>query len=340
MSKKSRFMTEISTLLITSLLINCAVNRNSSSHKREKMSKSSESLEKIVNYENSIYLSATGISLENTEIGIKPLRKTLEGDLSYVEYIPNNQKRDNVLLYLNGLLSHSSWFAPVACLLGKEGIKTYALDRRGSGINSIITGSGKDWLDDLESLVERVSEENPNARIHLASLCFGSRIAGAYDSDRNKNKKISSQVMISPGFSMKVRPTKRESFLCWISSLTKCDNIVIKSPVYNEELFSDNEGIISAIKKDNLKISYPRARDVYSGYALMKKIKFEKLNSPILVLYSERDEIVDYSKVFDMLSKANTDVFYRNYEKNKHALTLENPQQVSKDILKWIENYR
>ena len=296
------------------------------------------SLSSLVFNENERYLQATG-EKENEDCEVSVNSFTDDNSLFYVKYLPKEKRKDDLIIYLNGLESHSSWFAPVAMLLAEKGIATYALDRRGSGINANLKGSRKDWLKDLEKIIEAAKMESPDAHIHITSLCFGSRVAGAYETGKGK-KKVASQIFISPGFKTDVSPNYWENLTAFWSNITNCDSFLIKSPVYDEKLFADDEKVRKAINEDKLKVIYPQAKDIYQGYLLTKKMNFNQINSPLLVLYSGRDEIVNYPEVFSMLSQTNSgEMLFKNYEEDKHSLILENPKAVSRDILNWISNH-
>jgi len=58
------------------------------------------------------------------------------------------------------------------------------------------------------------------------------------------------------------------------------------------------------------------------------------------MFYSERDEIVDYQKVFSILARTSApEIQAKNYKQNKHALILENPEQIFLNIMEWLAEY-
>jgi len=247
------------TLVLASLNQSCIRSNYPYIHKKdETIAQYTNSLEEQVIEENSKYLQIINRTKNSVyNLGIFCLEQNKEEEINYVRVLPFEQKDDDVLIFINGLTSHSSWFAPIANLLSQRGIATYSLDRRGSGINSAVTGSRKTWVSDLDKLVDKVSVENPDANIHLSSLCFGSRLAGAYAAENSE--KISSLILISPGFETHIGPGLYNKLSSFFSKIFSNNKILIKSPVYDVNLFSDDRNIQRVIEQDKLRTIYPRA---------------------------------------------------------------------------------
>jgi alpha-beta hydrolase superfamily lysophospholipase len=81
------------------------------------------------------------------------------------------------VLYLNGLESNHTWFAAIAEKLNGLGTAVLALDRRGSGLNQDLRAGLKVWLEDIGICLDFIRRKYPEARVHLASLCFGAKLA-------------------------------------------------------------------------------------------------------------------------------------------------------------------
>src|SRR4051812_682136 len=61
------------------------------------------------------------------------------------------------LVLLNGVMSHSGWFQPLAHHIVDAGIKLVGADRRGTGLNEIARGdalSAEAVIDDVERIIE------------------------------------------------------------------------------------------------------------------------------------------------------------------------------------------
>jgi len=294
-----------------------------------------ESIEECLLNENERFYSLTNIPYQDRlKPKIKVLKKVQRRELFYVEFPANyNSGKNfrNIIIYINGLSSHSAWFAPVASKLAKRGIKTYALDIRGSGINCSLFGDRKDWMSDLEEIILKAESEADS--VHLASLCFGSRLSNTYVS-RNPEG-VKSQIMISPGLKTKVNLRVDEKLACFYGGVFNRKNILIKSPVFDVELFSDREDVRKALRQDRLRVVYNRSGDIYNGHLLKKDTKLRKIRTPIMVIYPTKDLIVDYDAVFSILSKTKAKVIYKRYGSN-HCLVLEKPEMISKDILYFI----
>jgi len=262
------------------------------------------------------------------------LTQTERGPLKVCHW-KSHSSNDSVI-YLNGLVSHGLWFSEVAKNLSEKGIETHALDRRGTGINLSLYGSSNDWFDDISKLSGKIAAENKN--IHLVSLCFGARLATAYAAQHNSE--ISSLIYISPGLKTKVQPSLLEQLVILSSGIWNNSNILISSPVKNPRLFSFKKDVISYIENDTLKVTFPRAIDIYSGFELSQNLKLEKITSPVLVLFAEHDPISNNYENYKLFCNFGSDeIVFKRYKGCRHALPLENPARVANDISDWVNSH-
>jgi len=267
------------------------------------------------------------------------LKKTNQGNLKVVKWNSRNEKINDIIIYLNGIESNCGWFSQVASQLAERGIETHALDRRGSGINMKIRGTGEDWLDDIDKLVEKIRNENQQAKIHVVSLCFGARLATSYA--LQNSSKLSSLIYISPGIETKVEPDCLEKMTTGLAIMFNNPCILIDSPIKDINLFSSEPKIIDEIREDRLRIIAPRAIDLFYGDLLSEKIRKTKKDTGLhsLILYSQNDEISDAPKNIKILMKFFPLIEYKNFSDCQHILPLEAPERVSQDIADWLRRY-
>lgn len=248
-----------------------------------------------------------------------------------------SQNPREILIYLNGLESHSGWFSEPANQLTEKGIVVYGLDRRGSGLNTRIKGGSQDWLKDLDKMVEIAKNENPNIDINLASLCFGARLSTSY-AIKNQEK-ISSLIYISPGFDMKVGL----NFLELGSIILDCFGIQTntQSPIKNNEMFTSNSDYLEFLKKDRLRTYAPNSDTYIKGENLLKQSlkDLDKIKIPSLVLLAFNDSIINIEKTKKTIRKFGKKPEIIEYP-TEHTIFFDGEcimPKFIKDIIEFIE---
>lgn len=219
--------------------------------------------------------------------------------VAYGKWKTKNPKE--VLIYLNGLESHSGWFSEPAQKLAEAGIVIYGLDRRGSGLNTRLKGAGKNWVSDVDRIIEIAKKENPGCDINLASLCFGARIASDY-AIKNPNK-INSLIYISPGLNVKVQPNILETTSIILDGIGIQTNT--QSPIKKDSMFTTNPKYLQFLKTDKLRTRAVNSDDYLDGKKLLEEVNknLNRITAPSLVLLAEKDKIVDNKKTKQTLEK-------------------------------------
>jgi alpha-beta hydrolase superfamily lysophospholipase len=117
-----------------------------------------------------------------------------------------------VLVALHGIQTHAAWFGPLGERLSRHGISTYALDRRGSGLNSgegFVRGHVKgkrELLRDLEGALAKVVSENPGVPLCLLGTSWGANLAAAYAVEAGSDVRmpgIDALVLLVPGITLR-----------------------------------------------------------------------------------------------------------------------------------------
>ena len=215
-------------------------------------------------------------------------------EIKYFRWHAKNKPKE-VLVYANGLESHSGWFSETARELVKQGIEVYALDRRGSGLNARLSGTYEEWASDIHELILLAKKQHPDADMNLVSLCFGARVT---TTEAIKNPKdAETMIYISPGFDMKVDISLLGKFLAGLSNITGI-SVPIKSPIEDDRMFTSNLGYLDFINKDLLRVIAPNSRDFFQGYLAgeFSRKNLGSINLPVLVFLAGKDRIVDIEK--------------------------------------------
>ncbi len=253
--------------------------------------------------------------------------------LSYNKWKSKNTS--SAMIYLNGLESHAGWFSETANELTKKGITIYGLDRRGSGLNSRAIGRWKDWVDDTDKIIEKAKKENPDCSIHLASLCFGAKIATAYAIQNPQA--INSLIYMSPGIHVKVDPTPYEKLKIGLSLLSFPLNI--PSPIRKNNMFTDSKKALEFLSRDKLRTHSPRARDVFEAKKINAHVlkNLEKVRTPSLVLLAEKDQVVDTKETRKSFSRFAKSPKFIEYMDSEHTIFFgESKKQLIEDIINFI----
>ncbi len=258
--------------------------------------------------------------------------QTFQQDSNKIAYLKWRTKSPKeVLIYLNGLESHSGWFSEPAQKLAERGIVTYGLDRRGSGLNTRLNGNSKDWIVDVDKIIKIANKENPDCDINIASLCFGARLASSYAIEHPNQ--IDSLIYISPGFEMNVGPGPLEIMSIFLDVIGIQTNT--QSPIKKDELFTLNPFYLQFISNDKLRTLAPSSDDYLDGQKLLEKVKknFYKIQIPSLILLGKKDKIINNQKTKKILERLGKKPQFIEYD-SQHTIFFE-----SEDILnKFVED--
>jgi len=242
-----------------------------------------------------------------------------------------------VMIYLNGLESHSGWFAETARQLAEKEVSVYALDSRGSGLNCRIRGNKTNWIDDIDLVVEKAREENKGKDINLASICFGAKLATAYAVKHPE--KINSLIYYSPGFELKVAPDFFQAGEIFFAGLVGL-NMHVNSPIKRDEMFTSNPKYLEFLAEDKLRTVSPNSRDYTGGFWLEVDCRqhMHELNIPTIVFLGGRDEIVDLNETYKFFRRMEN-VEFTIYPDAEHALFWEEEVDLLGDTLKFMREH-
>jgi len=288
------------------------------------------SLESMIRLEH--ILGRTGSSSEDFEINQFP---ACDRQILYFSKWKSEHPK-NVFICLNGLESHSGWFSEMAFDLVRKGIAVYGLDRRGSGLNTRNIGTYQDWLNDVNEVVGIARSEHPQARIHLAAICFGAVLATAYAIQHPE--KIASLIHLSPGMNVKVDCTPIEKLKIALDRLPGL-SFNIPSPIKADEMFTDSVKALYFLYKDKLRTFSPRASDFYQAKKIKSYISKHLCNvrTPSLVLLAERDQVVDNAETEKTLGGFAQGQEITEYPESEHVIFFGSSRDdLVSDIIEFI----
>lgn len=247
------------------------------------------------------------------------------------------KKTEHIFIFLNGLESHAGWFSSMAVDFTKKNIVTYAIDRRGSGLNSKNTGTYRQWISDVFELTKIAKQQKPHTKTHLVSICFGAKLATACAI--KQPDEFESLIYMSPGISVKVTPTPIEKLII-AGDILSPFSFNIRSPIKDDEMFTDSPEALYFLYGDKLRTYSPRASDFYQAQRINAYIlkNLNKIKTPSLVLLAEKDRVLNLEKtkrIFATFAKKPKIIIYPN---SQHVIFFgEAKQKLESDILDYIQ---
>ena len=155
------------------------------------------------------------------------------------------------LIFIHGIESHSGWFSEVGEKLADEGLETYALDRRGSGLNK----EGRGDLEDFHRLIQDIDDfflekKLTDRNCILIGLCWGAKTALYFFLQHPQ--KISKIIFFTPGFKTKLHMPFIKK-IKWLLALGFAPHSILSLPI-KPEMFTEDRIYLNRIKEDSLRL--------------------------------------------------------------------------------------
>lgn len=244
----------------------------------------------------------------------------------------------HVVIYVNGLESHSGWFSETAGQLTHSRTAVYGLDRRGSGLNTRMAGTYRDWIEDLRIVCTRVRTNWPAATLHAASLCFGAVVATALAIQHGRA--VDSLIYMSPGLNVKVQPSAREKLKIGLNMMPglACN---VPSPIRSDEMFTNSVKGLWFLYHDKLRTVAPRADDFIQAHRITSFVRrrLQRVDIPSVAFLAGQDRIVDNGAVRKALAKFSRRPRIIEYPDSQHVIFFGAAKNhLIADILHFIEH--
>lgn len=245
-----------------------------------------------------------------------------------------------VVLALHGFNDYHNAFATVGPSLASYGIATYAYDQRGFGAtdNRGVWGGTERMVKDARAMVELLRERHPERPVYLLGESMGGAVSIA-TVGKSAEELVDGVVLVAPAvWARKTMPWYQR----WGLAIART-----VAPGWTptgrglKRQASDNIPMLRALGRDPLVIKKTRI-DTVAGLADLMDVALAstaKLNTPALILYGERDEIVPKLPTCRMLQNLPQGSNWRLglYPGGYHMLTRDlKGEQVITDIARWI----
>jgi alpha-beta hydrolase superfamily lysophospholipase len=255
--------------------------------------------------------------------------------LHYRTWKPGGVPRATIVL-LNGVMSHSGWFQPLAAPLVRVGFAVIGADRRGTGLNLEARGdapSAAVLLEDVKRIID--AERVGDAPLHLAGWCWGAvlaiNVAAAHAG------LFETLVLLAPGLyptdvlGARMRdqePRKRSS---------SPDDPCLQSPI-SEDMFTAGPYLESFIVKDEHRCRHftPRFHDIMAKLSMGAAVRLGALRLPILVVLATADRATDNAQTvrgFERLAKTQVSI---EHVQGAHGLQFDAPEELARILVPWL----
>ncbi len=243
-----------------------------------------------------------------------------------------------VVVVVHGLKDYSDRYADFAHALTQHGYAVHALDLRGhgdSGGDRVWVDRFSDYLDDLETFVEKVRAEEPGKPLFL----FGHSMGGAVVTLFTLTRHPKAQGLVLSGAALKAdAPALLRGSVHFLSVVAP------KLAVFElkDEQFCRDPKVVAAMKTDPLifdgKGPARTAAEVLNAISDIRE-KSSQLKLPLLAMHGSADQVTPPSGDDDLVAAASsTDKTAKKYEGLYHDLFHEpEAAQVTQDVVAWLD---
>ncbi len=236
------------------------------------------------------------------------------------------------VVLLNGIVSHSGWFAPLVDGLVAQGYALVGADRRGSGNNREQRGDAPTahvLIDDALAIIDAAC--SPNVPLVVVGWCWGSVLG--LNLVRALGPRLAGFVMVAPGlfYSKQVaaRAATNEAAIVGAAE----DAAVLPAPI-DDTMFTLGPHLQGFIRHDPEKLAAitPRFRKHMDKLALGARLGLRALAVPLLCLLADTDEATDNIAVRKALQALDPTHVRIVTLAGRHALQFDAPQHVIAEL--------
>lgn len=256
--------------------------------------------------------------------------------LEYRRWAPAGEPRATLIL-LNGVMSHSAWFEPLATRLSSFGFLLVGADRRGSGMNRQARGDTPNAAQLVADVRAIIAEEHRAARpLYLIGWCWGAVLA--VNVALELGPRLKGLVLLAPGL-YPTKPLKDEmaAELARKAELPE-DACELSSPIV-EEMFTAGPALESFIKKDELRLKKftPRFHKANVKLAMNAVMRLKTLPHPMLLVLASRDSATDNTDTLTGFNRLPSTQVRTTTLESMHGIQFDQPDALAAAIKDWID---
>jgi alpha-beta hydrolase superfamily lysophospholipase len=255
--------------------------------------------------------------------------------LQYRAWRPEGTPRATIV-FLNGVMSHSGWFQPLAGPLVRAGIALVGADRRGTGPNQEARGdapSARALIDDVNSVADA---EPASVPLHLAGWCWGAVLAIHAAAERTE--RFQSLLLLAPGLYPTAAVAARLRELEAHARSSPPEVPCLGSPI-DEDMFTRGPYLERFIERDEQRCRRfsPRFHGVMTRMGMIAPARLGALRLPMLVVLAAEDRATDNAptvRAFERLARAEVSI---RQVQSSHGIQFDAPEELGRILVSWIE---
>jgi alpha-beta hydrolase superfamily lysophospholipase len=253
--------------------------------------------------------------------------------------VPASSPRADVVL-LNGVMSHSGWFGPLAEPLGKRGFKVIGADRRGTGVNMAARGdapSAETLIEDAIQIIE--AERTEDRPLYLVGWCWGAVLAINVAS--LMEDELAGLALLAPGLhpteALKSRMEAQQKSLA-----ARADGEASLASPITEEMFTQGPYLENFILKDDLRLTAftSRFHRIMSRMGMSAALRLRRLKLPILLVLADEDLATENQETVRTFERIESTRARIAWCKGAHGLQFDAAEELLNHLVSWMDENR
>ncbi len=249
------------------------------------------------------------------------------------------------VVFLNGVMSHSGWFEPLAAELTAAGVHMVGADRRGTGTNEVARGDApgaKHLVTDAAAIIaaERVrvrAAAGDDVPLVVVGWCWGAVLAVHLAPELGEA--LDGLVFVAPGLCpTSLVSEKAEAEAARVGPGPE-DEPALPSPL-SEDLFTAGPALEGFILQDPLRLRAftRRFRAIMDRMALFAPRGLAKLQPPVLLVLADADRATDNARTLQVF--AGIPRLSHGTVPGQHGVQFDAPREIVAHVLAFIEGLR
>jgi acylglycerol lipase len=243
-----------------------------------------------------------------------------------------------MIVFLNGVMSHSGWFRKLAEKLAASNICVVGADRRGSGLNEQDRGDVPSRLTLLRDLRAIVEQQHPcDIPVYLAGWCWGGVLA--INAALEFGALFKGLILLAPGLFPSQVIIRAMEEQVRLASGSRLAHRYLRSPI-QEHMFTDGPYLREFILLDKLRLLTftPRFHRIMLGMGVFAARHLVHLSQPVLLLLAKRDVTVDNDQTLDAFAQVSKAPVTPLILECQHGMQFEVPQLMASHISRWVSS--
>lgn len=237
---------------------------------------------------------------------------------------------------LNGVMSHSGWFEPLAGGLTAAGVHLVGADRRGTGTNAPGRGdapTAKHLIADAAAII--AAEHQAGRPLVVLGWCWGAVLAVHLAAELRTA--LDGLILVTPGLCPTELLIEKAEADAAAAGDGPADEPILPIPL-SEELFTAGPALEGFILRDPLRLRAftRRFRGIMDRMALFAPRVLGKLQPPVLLLLAEEDRATDNPRTLQVFGSIPR--LSHGTVPGQHGIQFDAPREVVAHVLRFIDD--